>query len=100
MTSIPSSAYLLSAVFRTKNHRFISMIFCYNNFMSIPSLIIVVCWIVFILYWFISSFSVKRDIGGGWGEEWRSGWWVRLTIVVVIIILFHFLSPGSFSGRN
>jgi protein-S-isoprenylcysteine O-methyltransferase Ste14 len=68
--------------------------------MTIFSYIIVASWAVFLFYWLISSFSVKRNIGGGWWGAWRSGWWVRITIVVVVIILVHFLSPGSFGGYH
>ena len=47
----------------------------------IPS-IIIICWAVFILYWIVSSFGVKRDIGR---TPWRRLWWVRVAIASVVV---------------
>ena len=68
--------------------------------MLIPSIIITACWAVFILYWFISAFSVKRDIGSRWGG-FGGGWWgVRIIFILAVLILFHFFSPGSNGGYH
>lgn len=66
--------------------------------MSTSSFIIFACWVIFILYWLISAFSVKRNISSGRGGEWQSGWWIRVTAAIVIILILHFFSIGSFNG--
>jgi protein-S-isoprenylcysteine O-methyltransferase Ste14 len=49
---------------------------------SLTEQFIILCWAVFLLYWIISSFSVKRTVE-------RQGWgWHRVVIVVAVIAAF------------
>jgi protein-S-isoprenylcysteine O-methyltransferase Ste14 len=65
--------------------------------MPITQTIIITCWMAIILFWIVSSFNVKRDIGGGW-KGWQRAVWVRIMIVAVVAILLHFFSRGIFGG--
>ncbi len=53
--------------------------------MQIIPWIIVACWTVFILYWAISSFGVKKDVGK---TAWQRLWWVRIIIGFALIGFF------------
>ena len=50
--------------------------------MALYNLIIAVCWGVFILYWIISAFGVKRDINRG---PWWHFWLLRFFIAFAIL---------------
>ncbi len=41
-----------------------------------------VFWAIFVLYWFVSAFGIKRDIGHG---PWWQAWWVRIVLTLVIL---------------
>jgi protein-S-isoprenylcysteine O-methyltransferase Ste14 len=56
---------------------------CYNFFMITAQDIISLCWILFLLYWFISWQSVKPTEEMRWGV--RSSKWV---IILIFIIIF------------
>lgn len=62
--------------------------------MSIIPWIIAACWAVFVLYWIVSSFGVKRDIGRA---PWWRLWLVRIGIATVVIGLLRW---GIFSLGN
>jgi len=49
------------------------------------ALIVGLCWIVFIVVWFVSAFGAKRNLSTPW---WRSGW-LRIIIAFVIYAIFH-----------
>ena len=53
--------------------------------MQIITYIILACWAVFILFWSVSAFNVKRDIDRD-RNPWRRLAWLRIVIFVVIII--------------
>lgn len=50
--------------------------------MSIVPWIITACWAIFILFWTVSSFGIKRDISR---SPWQRLWWLRVTIVTVVL---------------
>ena len=58
----------------------------YNQNMTIFTSIITACWILFIAYWLISAFDVKKSITG---NQYIRGLWVRIAMIVVLILLFH-----------
>ncbi|HUO50096.1 MAG TPA: isoprenylcysteine carboxylmethyltransferase family protein [Candidatus Paceibacterota bacterium] len=43
--------------------------------------IMVACWVVFILYWVISAFGVKRDVRT---SPWRRWWWLRIAAICIV----------------
>jgi protein-S-isoprenylcysteine O-methyltransferase Ste14 len=59
----------------------------YGIIMSITGIL----WLIFIAVWFISAFKAKRNAHFN-----SSGMVIRLIIIVVLVILFHFLPEGSF----
>lgn len=53
---------------------------------------IIICWAIFLIYWFISAFSVKRTaLERGW-RSW--GWRFPILAAVLLLIL---LNQGGFS---
>ena len=44
--------------------------------------VIVACWATFIIFWIVSAFNVKRDIGR---SPWRRLWWIRVIIAVLVV---------------
>ena len=52
--------------------------------MPLALIIVSVCWIVFILFWMISAFSVKRDVKN---SPWRRFAWLRIVIALIIASL-------------
>jgi len=53
---------------------------------------IIICWAIFLIYWFISSFSVKRTSRG---QGWRS--WVWRFPILAAVLLLILLNHGVFS---
>ena len=52
-------------------------------------------WLIFILYWAISAFGVKKNVHN---KEWRRDAWVRILIVIVIVLLLDLTSYWQFFG--
>src|SRR6185437_11720078 len=53
------------------------------------SLVVILAWGFFVLYWFAASFSAKRTAVRGW----RQGGWIRLVIFIALFLIL-FESPG------
>jgi len=41
-----------------------------------------ICWLVFIVYWVVSSLQAKRTITGPF---WNS-WWIRILVLVIVVV--------------
>ncbi|HET8575009.1 MAG TPA: isoprenylcysteine carboxylmethyltransferase family protein [Candidatus Paceibacterota bacterium] len=63
--------------------------------MNIYAWIIVGCWTVFLFYWIISSFSVKRDVDGSWWGWGGSGWRLRMLYALVLVLLWRYAFPDA-----
>ena len=48
---------------------------------------IILCWVIFLVYWIIAAFSVKRTAKGGGFRSW--GWRFPIFAAVILAILFH-----------
>ncbi len=57
------------------------------------SIVIIVCWTIFYLYWLISSFFVKRSVIKR-GTSWIL--W-RVAVIVIVVLLFRFIKPETTS---
>ena len=56
---------------------------------SLTEQFIILCWAIFLIYWIISSFSVKRTVE-------RQGWgWQRVLILAAVIAAFILFSRGA-----
>ena len=65
--------------------------------MPIPILIIIICWMVMILFWILSSFSVKHDVKS---SPWRRFAWLRIVVVLVVLsVLWAKSSLGMLTRR-
>lgn len=60
---------------------------------NIFGLFIIVCWAIFLVYWTVAAFSVKRTTEG---KGWRRWGW-RFPIFAAVL-LFVLLNRGAFSG--
>ncbi|MGH7233891.1 MAG: methyltransferase family protein [Candidatus Saccharimonadales bacterium] len=69
---------------------------CYTKDMFPFSRVITLCWIIFWIYWLISSFSSKRNTK----SNLRHFAGIRVAIFVVAIILFRFLNVQNSSSIN
>lgn len=58
--------------------------------------VIIACWIVFWIYWFISAFGSKRNTTTQFKHFFR----IRLGIFVLVVILFRFLNVQNYSFEN
>jgi protein-S-isoprenylcysteine O-methyltransferase Ste14 len=58
--------------------------------------IVVVCWIIFWLYWLISAFGSKKSVA----PQIKRFFGIRLGFFVVAVILFHFLNVQNYSFQN
>ncbi len=58
--------------------------------------VIISCWIIFWLYWLISAFGSKKNIG----TPIRRFMGIRLSIFVLLVILFRFLNVQNYSFDN
>lgn len=55
--------------------------------MTLPILLIIATWIVFIVYWGISSIGVKKDVTGRWAWIWSGpGFAIRVFVSLVIVV--------------
>jgi protein-S-isoprenylcysteine O-methyltransferase Ste14 len=62
--------------------------------MNITTIIIISCWVIFISFWIISAFRVKKNIGGtGPWRRSRVSWIIR---IIVIIAVGFFVSQRIF----
>jgi protein-S-isoprenylcysteine O-methyltransferase Ste14 len=59
----------------------------------LPGQFIVACWVVFVVYWIVASFSAKRTISG----PRRRGWWWRLPLAAAVLLAIA-LGGGRFPG--
>jgi protein-S-isoprenylcysteine O-methyltransferase Ste14 len=54
-------------------------------------LIILLCWVAFLLYWFFAALTAKKNVRRG-----NRGGWLRVAVIVVALwILFQFPSVGQ-----
>jgi protein-S-isoprenylcysteine O-methyltransferase Ste14 len=54
---------------------------------------IILCWAIFLIYWFATAFSVKRTAEGRGFRSW--GWSFPILFVAVLLIIF--INRGMFS---
>jgi protein-S-isoprenylcysteine O-methyltransferase Ste14 len=54
--------------------------------MNVTTIIIIICWITYIIFWAISAIGIKKDIGksSNW-KRWRVAWLIRIAIAVLIL---------------
>jgi protein-S-isoprenylcysteine O-methyltransferase Ste14 len=55
--------------------------------------IILACWIIFMLYWFISARSVKPDREA---KGWLVGYWYRILLLIGALFIINFRSLAAF----
>ncbi len=60
--------------------------------MSTAAVLIVTCWVVFIVFWIITAFGVKRDLK----SSWTRSWWARIAFIALIFIIWDALA-GNFT---
>lgn len=62
--------------------------------MPITNFIIIICWIVFICYWAVSAFRVKKDVG-------RSARWFHFLLIraFLVVVAFWLILTGADSLR-
>lgn len=53
---------------------------------------IILCWAIFLIYWFVTVFTVKRTVEGGGFRSW--GWRFPIFVALLLVIL---ISRGMFS---
>jgi len=51
---------------------------------------IIVAWVIFILYWLVSSFSAKRNLK----RDYRFIW-LRFGLLALVLLFFRFAGPGG-----
>ncbi len=49
---------------------------------------ITLCWAIFIIYWIIAAFGVKRTV------EKRTGWWRVLILLIALAIVSNLINRG------
>ncbi len=64
--------------------------------MTLSTFIVLISWATFMIYWAISSLSVKRDIPDSSHLKW---WWARALVIIVLLILWHYGSISLLSLR-
>jgi protein-S-isoprenylcysteine O-methyltransferase Ste14 len=57
---------------------------------------IILCWVVFWLYWFISAFGSKKKITSNYGRFMG----VRIFLIVLLLVLIRFLNVQNYSFQN
>ncbi len=63
--------------------------------MTVYNAIIVGFWLIFIIVWFVSSWSAKRNVHRSYGLQ---GFLARLVIVLIIVLLFRNQSASFLEG--
>jgi protein-S-isoprenylcysteine O-methyltransferase Ste14 len=63
--------------------------------MGIYSLLVAICWGVFLLVWLVGSFSAKKNVNAAAMMRWIG---LRMVIVVVIAVGFRSQIAGRFAG--
>ena len=56
--------------------------------------LVIICWIIFFLYWLVSAFFVKQSATK---RNWKVEVIWRVIVAVLVIILFKFNKPGATS---
>ena len=60
------------------------------------SIVIFSCWVIFWLYWLISAFGSKRNIG----PSIRRFAGIRIVIIILALVLFRLLNTQNYSFEN
>lgn len=65
--------------------------------MSVSAKVIIVCWVIFWIYWLISAFNSKRSTIGLNVKQFAG---IRIFIFVIAVLLFRFLNIQNASSIN
>lgn len=71
--------------------------FAYNGAMAFSSWLVLGSWAVFVLYWTISAFGVKRDAARG---GWTRGLWLRVLFLLAAIAVLRLPGIRAPLGRR
>src|ERR1700728_2489242 len=46
----------------------------------------VLCWLVFVVVWFVTSFQTKRNLQP---SHWWQSYWIRIVIFIILFVFFR-----------
>lgn len=65
--------------------------------MAIYGVILAVIWFLFVVYWFIASLKVKKNVSSSF---WMRGAGLRLLLILLVLLLLHIPSLRTFIDNN